>query len=252
MLEKLINFFQKPSETLPNGQILTHQSYSVEKPENYRPPLVRNVIKQNIINKDDFIAFCNEYKTDATKLFYNNEIVKAIFNYPTKDEADYGDSVACMNLIFTEHFAFLHKNLDENISQPNFIRLLKRLEPFITMFDGEKVQDMDIVEIAEDLQASKNINSIIRNTSQKFVMDVEIGTGRKNIKIPRYITFEMPIFKNDLEAKYGFDVELFFNHEESGFTATLLCYQLEELIDNVARALTYEIREAIDATSYMT
>lgn len=251
MLEKLVSLFQKPSETLPNGKVLTHKDYNVEDLTNYKPPLARNVISQGIVNKDDFIAFCKEYKTDATKLFYNNEEVKAVFNYPTKDTADYSDSIAFMALVFTEHFKFLKSSLDKNLSQKELIRLLKRLEPFILAFDGNKTDSMDIIEIAEDLQASKNINSIQRNTSQKFVMDVEIGTSRKDIQIPRIITFEMPIYKNDLKASYGFEVELFLNLEDNGFSATLLCYKLEELIDMIAKSLTNEIRSSINAQSYM-
>lgn len=189
MLTKLINMFQKPFETMTTHGILIHKDYTHIMPTNYRPPLARNVVDQSIQNKDDFIKFVKEYATPNTKIFFNTESIKAIFNYTGAKEAD----------------------------------------------------DMDIIEIAEHLHASKNVNSIVRNTQQSFVLDAEVRAGNSSFTIPRYITFNLPIYKNDLTLKCDFEVELFLSADETGFSAMLRCYKLEQTVDEATNTLTQDI-----------
>ncbi|NOX15985.1 MAG: DUF2303 family protein [Epsilonproteobacteria bacterium] len=252
MFEKLIKLVQRPSEQL-NGRVLVHKDYEIKADTNYRPPLARNVIAQSILDKYDFIEFVNEYKEEQTKLFYNENQIKAVFNYPLVDEADYGDSFCVMGLRYTNDFSRFSSMLEKKMSQKEFIMMLKTLEPYIVGFDGKEIENMDIIEIAENLQATKNINSIQRNTQQKFTLDVEISTGHSEMTIPRYISFEFPIFKNDLQLKTRFEVELFLGGSDDGFEAVLMCYKLEQQKEEALKELTKEVQNGLDGVdSFMS
>lgn len=250
MLEKLINAIKNPFEKV-DDRIVVHNDYKIVNSDkiNYKPELARNVITQHILDKYDFIDFVNEYKNKQTKLFYNESRLKAVFNYPSCEKADYADSFCSMELINTLDFHEFKKSLDTKLSQKEFIRVLKRLEPFIIAFDGKQVDDMDIIEIAENLQATKNINSIQRNTQQKFKLDVEISSGNSQVTIPRYVTFEIPIYKNDLMIKTQFQVELFLASGDGGFEATMLCYRLEQLVEEALKELTKQVQNGIDGVN---
>jgi len=252
MFEKLIKLVQRPSEQL-DGRVLVHKDYEVRTDTNYKPPLARNVIAQTILDKYDFIEFVNEYKNKQTKLFYNEDQIKAVFNYPLEDKADYGDSYCTMGLRYTDVFSRFVSMLDRKMSQKEFVMMLKTLEPYIVGFDGKKIDNMSIIEIAENLQATKNINSIQRNTQQKFTLDVEISTGHSEMTIPRYISFEFPIFKNDLQLKTRFEVELFLSGSDSGFEAVLVCYKLDQQKEEALKELTNQVQNGIDGVdSFMS
>lgn len=246
MIEKILNFMQKPTETLKDGRVAIHQNYSVNAPKNFALPIERNVLNQRILNKYDFIDFVNEYKGDQTKIFFNENEVKAVFNYPLIDKADHGDSYSVMPLETTKDFKEFENSLENPLSQKQFIRVLKRLEPYIIAFDRKKVDDMDIIEIAENLQATTNINSVQRNAAKAFMLDAEVRAGNSNIKIPRYITFEIPLYKNDLQLKAKFDVELFLDVQDSQFAATLVCYKLDQIVEDTIRELTKQITKGCD------
>lgn len=251
MIEKIIALFQAPTEVDKNGNVLQHESYkSVEpiehKHKHFQLPIARNVIKQNIVNKDDFMAFINEYKTDQTKIFYDQGHIEAVFNYSAADKADYGDSSCVMSLRETRDFAEFQRHIEADLSQKQFIRILKRMEPYITAFDDKDVDDMDIIEIAESLQATKNINSVMRNTQQAFILDTEVKAGNSEMTIPRFITFKMPIFKNDLKLESEFKVELFLQGGDGGFIANLVCYKLEQTIEEAVRELTTQVQNGCD------
>jgi len=237
MIQKIISLFQKPTEVDYNGNVLQHESYKVEKPKEqlarfFEHPISRNVIEQTIVNKNDFISFINEYKTEATKIFYNENSIKAVFNYSTAIDADYGDSHCKMVLDKTKDFKEFIAHVDTGISQKLFIRFLKRMEPYITHFDRKPADDMDIIEVAEHLHATKNINSVQRNTQQAFIIDAEIKAGNSSFEIPRYITFRLPVLKNDIELEATFEVELFIDAMDGGFEVNLACYKLEQTIED--------------------
>lgn len=241
MLTKLINMLQKPFAAMENKGILIHKDYTHIIPTNYRPPLVRNVVDQSIQDKDDFIKFVKEYATPSTKIFFNTESINAIFNYTGAKEADYGDSYCKLTLSKTREFIDFEGALEKEINQRSLIMMLKQLEPYITHLDGKKADDMDIIEIAEHLHASKKVNSVIRNTQQSFIVDAEVRAGNSSFTVPRYITFNLPIYKNDIGLKYDFNVELFLSGGEEGFSAMLRCYQLDQTVDEATNTLTQDI-----------
>jgi len=248
MLSKLANSFRPVKETISDGRVALHQDYVLDekdKPLFQKPPIERLVLNQSIINKIDFIAFVNEYKTAGTKLFYNNSSVKAIFNYSTASEADYADSVCYMPLEETQDFKEF-KAHQTQLSQKQFVRFLKRMEPFIVAFDTKVADDMDIIEMAEHLQAIKTIDSIQRNTQQKFHLDVNIQSGKSSVTLPKTITFEFPIFKNDREMNTKFETELFLSADNGALNAELICYNIDQLYEESIRELTNSILEEID------
>ncbi len=241
MFDKLISLLQKPYESISGGEIV-HKDYVRILDTYYKPPISRNVLRQKISDKYDFVEFVNEYKTDVTKLFYNSEEIKAVFNYPAVDSKNYGDSVCYMPLLYTDIYLSFSSALQKKLSQKEFIFLLKKFEPYIVAFDGATVNDMDIVEIAENLQAVKNINSVQRNTQQKFTLDVEVKAGHSELIIPKYITFEFPVFKNDLMLKKLFTIELFLSADENGFSTELMCYKFEQIVENSLKELIKQVK----------
>lgn len=248
-IKQLIGAFKEPVVKLDNGLKAVHESYNIddsEQPIYFRPPLHRHVISQGIVNKNDFIAFVTEYKTPATKLFYDNGKVKAVFNYSTVEEADYGDSTATMQLITTEDYKIFKQNSGNPISQKSFIRFLKRMEPYIVALYNKKADDMDIIEMAENLQGITTVDSIQRNASSKFTIDATVRTGKANVELPRIITFEFPIYANDRELTTRFETELFLSASDGSFTAELICYNIDQLEEETRRQLTQSICYGIE------
>lgn len=247
-IKQLIGSFREPVVNLDNGIKAVHESYKIddsEKPIHFKPPLSRHVISQGIVNKNDFIAFVTEYKTPATKLFYDDAKVKAVFNYSTVDEADYGDSTATMQLIQTEDYRIFKQHSGNPISQKNFIRFLKRMEPFIVAFDNKKADDMDIIEMAENLQGITTVDSIQRNASSKFIIDATVRTGKADVELPRIITFDFPIYANDRELTTRFETELFLSAQDGTFVAELICYNIDQLEEETRRQITQSICDGI-------
>jgi len=251
IFEKVIDAIRTPFVKDENNIVFKHKDYEqVEKPIHYQPKIHHHVVQQHIINKDDFIEFVNEYKTPATKIFFNEHLVKAIFNYTTPEAADYGDSYAQMPLEKTYDFKMFQNMLDEQITQKTFVRFLKRMEPYIVAFDGKKTDDMDIIEMAENLQAITKVDSIVRNTANKFTIDAEVRTGKQGMTIPRIITFEFPVYRNDSELTTKFDVELFLSANDGAFTAELVCYDIDQLLEETQRILTASICNSIDGVKH--
>lgn len=248
IFEKIVNAFRPVKEELDNGRVAVHKDYTVDEkdlPIHFKPDIARHVISQGIINKLDFIAFVNEYKTEATKLFYNDSQIKAVFNYSTKDEVDHGDSICSMFLQTTDDYTEFRKNQTQ-LSQKQFVRFLKRMEPYIVAFDNKPADDMDIIEMAEHLQAIKTIDSVQRNAQQKFHLDINIQTGKDSMTLPRIIVFEFPIFKNDREMTTRFETELFLSADDGSLAAELICYNIDQLYEESVRELTNSILNDIE------
>ena len=248
-LSNLMNAFKPPMQPLEDGTVIIHNDYKVDtskQPLHFKPTLHRHVVSQKIINKDDFIAFVTEYKTPATKLFYNDGRVEAVFNYITATQPDYGDSTATMPLVLTDDYKEYRSNNGRSITQKDFIRFLKRMEPFIVALDNKKADDMDIIEMAENLQGITTIDSIQRNASNKFTIDATVRTGKANVEIPRIITFEFPIYANDRELTTRFETELFLSAQDGTFIAELICYNIDQLEEETRRLLTQSICDGID------
>jgi len=251
IFEKVANAFRPVAQDLGNGVTAVHQDYKYDVtnvPVHFKPAIARHVLNQTIINKIDFIAFVNEYKTDATKLFYNNTSISSIFNYTTVEQADHGDSKCVMPIVDTDDFKEFTKHQTE-LTQKQFVRFLKRMEPFIVAFDNKKADDMDIIEMAEHLQAIKTIDSVQRNAQQKFHLDVNIQTGKSSMTLPKVIVFEFPIFKNDREMTTRFETELFLSADEGSLSAELICYNIDQLYEESIRELTKSILEDIEGVS---
>lgn len=239
----------KPVAKLEDGREVIHQDYKIaeeNRGERFRHRIARHVLNQSILNKNDFIEFVKEYKEDGTKIFFNNNKIRAIFNYSLADNADYHDSTCEMELQSTKNFEEFKACLDVDLNQKEFIRLLKRLESCIVGFNNKEVADMDIIEVAENLQSTKNFQSVQRNTLKAFTVDAEVKAGNANYEIPRFIHFKMPIYKNDLLIEVQFDCELFLESSDNGFIANLVCYKLDEVIEETIRNITKDVCDSCE------
>lgn len=255
MIKELFSAFKgdlKPVAMLEDGREVVHQDYKVQDDNrgvNFKHKINRHVLNQSILNKNDFIEFIKEYKEDGTKIFFDNLKIKAVFNYSTAKTPDYHDSVCEMQLQSTKNFIEFFNCLDRDLSQKEFIRILKRLESCIVGFSNKEVADMDIIEVAENLQSTKNFQSVQRNASKAFIVDAEVKAGNTNYEIPRFIHFKMPIYKNDLELVVQFDCELFLEAADNGFIANLVCYKLDETVEEAIRTLTKDVCDSCEGVS---
>lgn len=249
LLKTIIDTLRPVKQDLGNGRMAVHQDYKedrFDRPVNFMPEIARHVLTQQIINKEDFIEFVNEYKHPATKLFYNEKNVTAIFNYSSKDEADYGDSVCSMPLQHTEDYNEFLRHEKSQLSQKQFVKFLKRMEPYIVALDDKKADNMDIIEMAEHLQAIKTIDSVQRNAQQKFHLDINVFSGKSSMTMPRIITLEFPVFRNDRVITTRFETELFLSAEDGGLSAEMICYNIDQLYEETIREITASIIENID------
>lgn len=113
----------KPVAQLEDGREVIHTDYKVvedNRGRNFEHDIARHVLNQSILNKDDFIAFVKEYKTDGTKIFFDNSKIKAIFNYTTKSEPDYHDSICLMHLQNTKNFDEFKNILDRTYTRKSY------------------------------------------------------------------------------------------------------------------------------------
>ena len=235
----------KPIVQLAGEQTAVHNSYKiVETPSDYKTEKPkRTVIKQSIKNKDDFIEFVKEYKEEGTKLFYGDNYVKAVFNYSQKEEPDFCDSSALLGLETTSYFrAFSSVANGKKISQKEFIKILKELEAAIKSHDA-----IEIVQLAQSLQSVTKVSSMITNTSRAVMIDAEVRGGNKeNITLPPKLVFSLPIYKNDIGTLTDFEVEIFAEFEGNEFGLNLICYRMEEIVDNATREMLKGIMESLD------
>lgn len=259
--KELMERFSKPTVVVDaeNGVVAVHKDYELKSEHldrfreiNEKPDIAREVHGMRISNKNDFIAYINEYKTTGTKIFYDDKQVHAVFNYTIKGNPDHGDSYCDMNMQKTTDFKFTMEAIGNQISQKDAVRLLKRLEPYITALDKTETADMDIVEMVEDLQAIKHINSVTRNAQQRFVLDVDVQSGKENKTLPRYISIEIPVYQNDLEVKADLDLELFVHaHGDGGFAIELVCYDIEKKVEDATRDLVEQILKGTKVSGFM-
>lgn len=112
-----------------------------------------------------------------------------------------------------------------------------------------KADTMDIIEMAESLQGITQVDSIQRNTKNKFSISAEVKTSKINMIIPRIITFEFPVFRNDMELTTRFETELFLTADSGSFSAELICYNNDQLVDETRRQLTSSIYDNIDGVN---
>ena len=234
----------KPVAKVVDGKNAIHKDYQIiEEPKgiNYKDKIVRHRINESILDKKDFIKFINEYKTPETKIFFDDNDIRAIFNYSTPGEADHCDSSCRMILEKTKNFQEFVNCLDRDLSQKELIRILKRLESCIVGFNNKPVDDMDIIEVAENLHASKNINSVQRNTAKAFMIDATVSAGNKSYEIPRFVHFKLPVFKNDRTFEVEFACELFLEAGETSFFANLVCYKLDDVIEETIKKITDDV-----------
>ena len=85
---------------------------------------------------------------------------------------------------------------------------------------------MDVIELAESLQAVKKFDSVQKNTSSKFSLDVEIKSGAKQaLQLPKRLTFSLPVYEADTAVIGNFEAELFVNIDTEGrFSLKLVCF----------------------------
>ncbi len=217
-----------PSVMLDEGKraLLRHQNYILSECLLKEP--LRNSYAINALDVDSFVNLVNEYKEPVSKLFFDDRSIRCIIDFNSKDKAEFCEKRINLGLAVTPFFKDFQDSVGKTLSQRDFVFLLKSLFMFITAIDGKPNDNMDVIELAESLQAVKKFDSVQKNTSSKISLDVEIKSGAKEtIQIPKNITFTLPVYEADTQIKGNFDCELFVNIEEEKFGLKLVCYTAE-------------------------
>ena len=241
------NAISKPTITINPDLLLIHKDYSTtENPLGYKTVApTRTILKQIIKNKNDFVAFVKEYKTDGTKLFFNDSVVTARFNYSQKDIPDFSDSFAQLQLETTSQYkTFSDFARGKKLSQKEFVKILKELEKAIVSHEA-----IEIVSLAQNLQSVQKVNSMMTNSSRTTILDAQVrGGANESITLPERIEFSLPIYKNDLERLTQFEVEVFADFDGQ-FGINLVCYRIDEIVEETTRDMLDEIRGSLDGIS---
>ncbi len=206
----------------------------------------RVVIKQTVKEIDDFIAFVKQYQTPQTKLFYTDTEARVVYNYPTADKADFADSHTTLTLEKTTAFrAFDSVAGGRKLTQKEFIKILKELQSYIVSTDAA-----GIVALAQDLQGVTKVNSMMKNSSRTITVDAMVKGGKAdNIEIPEKLNFKLPVYKNDISTLTDFEVEIFAEFENDSFGLNLVCYRLEEIVEEATRDMMQRICTKLDGIS---
>ncbi|MBE3607075.1 DUF2303 family protein [Campylobacter sp. RM13119] len=247
------NEYVVPSVVMSNEQraVIVHKDYMLADGLLKEP--LRNRYLIDALDVDSFIGLVNEYKEPNSKLFFDDKSIKCIVDFNTKDKAEFCEKRIGLNLVYTPFYRSFNEHLERNLSQREFIFLLKSLFMYITKIDGKPNDNMDVIELAQSLQAVKKFDSIQKNTSSKISLDVEIKSGAKeNLTLPNKITFKLPIYEADVSLMGEFEVELFVDiKNDSEFSIKLVCYTAEIVRREVLNELVKNIQEQCDeVTAY--
>ncbi|MBR8466355.1 DUF2303 family protein [Campylobacter sp. faydin G-140] len=252
-MQKELNEYIVPNIEIDSKKraVIVHKDYML-RDELLKEPL-RNSYCINALDIDSFVGLVNEYKESSSKLFFDDKSIKCIVDFNTKDKAEFCEKRIGLNLAYTPFYSGFIQSLDMNLSQRDFIFLLKSLFMYITKIDGRPNDNMDVIELAQSLQAVKKFDSIQKNTSSKISLDVEIKSGAKeNLTLPNKITFKLPIYEADVSLMGEFEVELFVDiKNDSEFSIKLICYTAEIIRREVLNQLVKNIQEKCDdVTAY--
>ena len=233
-----------PSVMLDEGKraVLTHQDYKL--PDSLLKEPLRNKYIIDALDVDSFVDLVNEYKEPVSKLFFDDKSIKCIVDFNSKDKAEFCEKRINLGLGYTPFFKAFEDSVGKNLGQRDFVFLLKSLFAYITAIDGKPNDNMDVIELAESLQAVRKFDSVQKNTSSKISLDVEIKSGAKEtIQIPKNITFTLPVYEADTEVRGEFECELFVSIDEERFGLKLVCYTTEASRREVLSQIVSKISE---------
>lgn len=223
--------------------VLVSKEYTLSE-QLLKEPL-RNSFKIDALCVDSFCELVNEYKEPSSKLFFDDRRICCIIDFNQKDKAEFCEKRINLDLAYTPYFEAFSQALQKDLGQREFVALLKSLYLFITAIDGVKNDNMDVIELAESLQAVKKFDSVQKNTSSKFSLDVEIKSGAKEaLQLPKRLTFSLPVYEADTTVIGNFDTELFVNIDAEGkFSLKLVCFTrvveqrevLEKLVGSISQ-----------------
>lgn len=229
--------------------IIVHKDYSLNS-NLLREPL-RNDFAIETFDIKSFVDLMIEYKNETTKLFFSDNKIQGIVDFNTPEKGSFRNRNIILNLTKNTFYEAFDKSLKTSLTQREFITLLKSLYPFITKIDGKACDNMDVIEMAESLQAVKKFDSVQKNHSSKITLDVEIKSGdKKNLTLPRHIEFGLPVYECS-DTKGEFETELFIDIDNEKFSLMLTCFTQPIVEKEVLEKIVKEIKEALnDVNSY--
>ena len=147
------NKYVVPSVSVDEAKraILQHTDYRLVESLLKEP--LRNKYTIDALDVDSFVDLVNEYKEPVSKLFFDDKSIKCIVDFNSKDKAEFCEKRINLGLGVTPFFKAFEGSVGKNLSQRDFVFLLKSLFMFITAIDGKPNDNMDVIELAESLQA---------------------------------------------------------------------------------------------------
>lgn len=157
--------------------ILSHQDYEI--PEILLKEPLRNKYVVNALDVDSFVDLVNEYKEPTSKLFFDDKSIKCVVDFNSKDKAEFCEKRINLGLGFTPFYEAFNQSVGKNLGQRDFVFLLKSLFVYITAIDGKPNDNMDVIELAESLQAVKKFDSVQKKRELKNQPRRRDQIGRK-------------------------------------------------------------------------
>ena len=157
--------------------ILRHQDYKL--PDSLLKEPLRNKYTIGALDVDSFIDLVNEYKEPNSKLFFDDKSIKCVVDFNSKDKAEFCEKRINLGLGVTPFFKAFEESVGKNLGQRDFVFLLKSLFAYITAIDGKPNDNMDVIELAESLQAVKKFDSVQKKRKFKNQPRRRDQIGRK-------------------------------------------------------------------------
>lgn len=243
------NYIFKPT-ALVNGITFVHKDYKVDESTLNEPLNKGFIIKTD--DKESFLSLVKEYAGENSKLFYSSKFIEAKLDFHTKEKQNFNNREIRLELIPHSYYSHFLEIVAKPMSQRGFVSFLKSFYVFLEEQNG--VGGLELISIAESLNAATKIDSVQKNTSQSLSLETEIKSKKGSVEIPTKLKFSLPMFEATPNDKITLEFELFLELKDNSFEVRLLCYEkpikerdaLESLVDSIKSELNLKSYKIIN------
>lgn len=227
-----------------DGRILVRHDYTINDSHFTGKPS-RVAFNLNITNAKDYVALVNEYKEPGTKVFYDNNGLKAVIDHSLKDQPEYHERVIVLKMEKTPEYVKFSSMINRVLTQEEYILFLKELEPYIAS------DAITLIETAENLRLASDIGSTIEYDKNSRSYSFEIKGAPKSGRLPERFALSLPMYLPIINVNTAFDVVCRYGWSEArGFSVNLLCYGKDRIERNATDLIVKDIVDQLNVPAY--